>query len=118
MDFVRAELEKAYGLPLHRQIHDSFVPQGAAKMPTLPMPQVIWQPSDRDYLDALRRIRDADKTFLLLKPLYRHAYVSAETAKSSWLAVCVGAGDCWDIHDEDLDTEPRWAKLFDALTRL
>lgn len=102
MDFVRAELEEAYGLLSNKQTNHLFMSQGAATIPTLPMPQVIWQPSPIDNLHALRRIRDADKNFLLLKELKEHAYVSAVTAKSSWLAVRAGARDCWDI-----DTKPR-----------
>jgi hypothetical protein len=95
MSNILRDLEKAY----------------ASTKLRLSMPQIILKPSARDPLDAWRRIRYADSTFLLLKPADINVHVSAETAECSWLAVCAGADDYWDFDDEDLDTERRWAVL-------
>jgi hypothetical protein len=103
------ELEIAYGLPRTPSpiTHSS---KGLLETMTL-MPQVIVQPSVWAGSDVWQRIRDGNNTFRLLKSTYPVGDVSAYTAKSSWLAMCAGASDYWDIHDEDLDTENRWAKL-------
>ena len=112
-DYLSRELEQAYGLlPMG---HWSFIQQDASEKPMLSMPQVILQPSSEDSLDKWRRIRDADNTFLLLKPADMDEYVSAQTAKNSWLAMCAGASDCWDLNNEDLDTESRYSKLLEGL---
>ncbi|KIM81461.1 hypothetical protein PILCRDRAFT_8811 [Piloderma croceum F 1598] len=104
---VCRELEIACGLP--RTPPYIPIPQSSKRLletMTL-MPQVIVQPSVWDTSDVWRRIRDGNNTFRLLKSTYPLADVSAYTAKSSWLAMCAGTSDCWDIHDEDLDTESR-----------